>query len=103
MAFLSNHGYFDRIKHMLSLRKFFTRKIIISAFVAALAFFIFGLYWVNKLKIAHSSFENYYNFRGCVELLEKTDTYGTCKLSSGETIKLVKVENKWFLDGDLGW
>lgn len=53
------------------------------------------------LRKAHSSFENYYNFRGCVQLLEKTDTYGICKLSSGQTIKIVKYQNKWYLDGDL--
>ena len=85
----------------MNFRKFFTRKIIITTFVIALVFVIFGINWINKLNIAHSSFENYYNFRGCVELVEKTDTYGTCKLASGKIIKLVKFKEKWFLDGDL--
>jgi hypothetical protein len=87
----------------MNFKIFFTYKIIISGFIVAVVFFIFGFYWVNKLRIAHSSFENYYNFRGCTQLLEKTDTYGICRLTSGENIKLVKVNNKWFLDGDLGW
>ena len=53
------------------------------------------------LRKAHSSFENYYAFRGCSALLKKTDSYGLCKLSSGKVIKLVSVNNKWYLDGDL--
>ena len=61
----------------------------------------FGIYWLNILNVAHSSFENYYNFRGCVQLIEKTDTFGTCKISSGETIKMVRFQDKWYLDGDL--
>ncbi len=59
-----------------------------------------GFYWVHTLNVAHRSFENYYNFRGCSQLLEKTDTYGVCKTSSGKIITLVRVQNKWYLDGD---
>lgn len=67
-----------------------------------LTFFIaFFISQVISLKIAHSSFENYYNFRGCTELINKTDTYGFCKTQTGETIKLVKYQDRWFLDGDL--
>jgi hypothetical protein len=53
------------------------------------------------LRRAHSSFENYYAFRGCTQLLQKTSTYGVCKTDSGETIKLVLYKGKWYLDGDL--
>ncbi|MFZ1019792.1 MAG: hypothetical protein WAN61_02285 [Minisyncoccia bacterium] len=87
----------------MNLKKFFTRRNIVLVSIPILAFLIFCVYWINYLNIAHSSFENYYNFRGCVELLEKTDNYGICRLSSGQTIKLIKVNNKWFLDGDLGF
>lgn len=71
--------------------------------VAALIGIIFGIaiYWVHYLNVAHSSFENYYKFRGCAELVERTDSYATCKLSSGKVIKIVKYDNRWFLDGDL--
>ena len=76
--------------------------VLISAFFAGML--IFGAYWIYYLHVAHSSFENYYKFRGCVQLIEKTDTYATCKLASGTTIKLVIVNDKWFLDGDVsGW
>lgn len=64
-------------------------------------FFIFSVWWVFYLKKAHSTFENYYAFRGCVQLIERTDTYGICKLKGGEEIKIVKFNGKWFLDGDL--
>ncbi len=84
----------------MNLRKFYTPKNIVFISGIFLLLTIFGIYWINKLNIAHSSFENYYNFRGCTQLLEKTDTYGTCKLQSGEIIKLVKIQNKWYLDGD---
>ena len=47
------------------------------------------------------SFENYYKFRGCIELINKTEDYGFCKIGSGQIIKLVKYNNRWFLDGDL--
>jgi hypothetical protein len=53
------------------------------------------------LKKAHSTFENYYAFRGCTELIEQTNTYGVCQTKSGQTIKIVKFDNRWFLDGDL--
>lgn len=67
---------------------------------------IFLLFAVNQyfyLRKAHSTFENYYAFRGCVKLIQKTNTYGICKTSSGQTIKIVKFKDKWYLDGDLPW
>ena len=77
------------------------RPLLILASLAILIVVIFIIYQAHMLNVAHSSFENYYNFRGCVELIEKADTYGICKLSSGQTIKLVKFNSKWYLDGDL--
>ena len=50
---------------------------------------------------AHSSFENYYAFRGCSQLIKRTETYGICRTGQGQTIKIVKFGNKWYLDGDL--
>ena len=77
-------------------------KILIAIIILLLAIlFMIGVYWVVYLQVAHSTFENYYNFRGCVQLVERTDAYGTCKIASGETIKIVKFQGKWFLDGDL--
>lgn len=58
--------------------------------------------WLT-LRKAHSTFENYYAFRGCQELLTQTPTEGTCKLSDGSVIKIVKFQGKWYLDGDLPW
>ncbi len=50
---------------------------------------------------AHQTFENYYGFRGCTQLISRTADSGTCKTSSGQTVKIVKFNNKWYLDGDL--
>ena len=60
-----------------------------------------GIYWIITLRTAHSTFDNYYNFRGCEQLINKTNDYGFCKTYSGQTIKIVKYNNKWYLDGDL--
>ena len=83
--------------------KIFKNKLFLVAFfILVILSIIFVQKWYS-LRIAHSTFENYYAFRGCVSLVKKTSTYGICKLSSGEQIKIVKYNNKWYLDGDLPW
>jgi len=77
--------------------------IIILIALVILLVLAFGISQWLYLRKAHSTFENYYAFRGCVQLLEKTDDYGTCVTNSGQTIKIVKYQNKWYLDGDLPW
>jgi hypothetical protein len=57
-------------------------------------------YQVYATNLAHTTFERYYAFRGCVQLVDKTDTYGDCKLADGSTIKIVLINGKWYLDGD---
>lgn len=74
--------------------------IVLFAIIIILAF---GVSKYLALRKAHSTFEDYYVFRGCSQLLNKTDTYGTCETSSGQTIKIVKYDSKWYLDGDLPW
>jgi hypothetical protein len=81
--------------------KIFKSRIVIILLSVGLLAVAFGIFQVLYLKKAHSTFENYYAFRGCSELLTKTDDYGLCKISSGETIKIVKFQGKWYLDGDL--
>ena len=79
------------------------RKVLI-ALVIFLIFFViiagFIAVQINSLNLAHSTFENYYHFRGCERLLEKTDTYGICQTTSGEKIKIVLINGRWYLDGD---
>ncbi|HEX8923636.1 MAG TPA: hypothetical protein VF828_02790 [Patescibacteria group bacterium] len=72
---------------------------IILIFVIVI--FGLGVYQILYLKKAHSTFENYYAFRGCVQLVEKTQDYGICKTKTNQTIKIVKFDGRWFLDGDL--
>jgi hypothetical protein len=61
---------------------------------------IFFVFENHRLNVAHSTFENYYAFRGCSELVEKTDTSARCKLSDSSVITLVKINDKWYLEGD---
>lgn len=82
------------------------KKIIIFGIVAiilAVVVLILAVNYFLYLRKAHSTFDNYYVFRGCAQLLEKTDSYGTCQLASGQTITIVKFNNKWYLNGDLPW
>ncbi len=74
--------------------------LFITALIIILFLFI-GINQFFKVRKAHSTFENYYAFRGCVQLLKRTDNYGVCKTNSGRTIKIVKYQNKWYLDNDL--
>lgn len=75
--------------------------IIIAIFVVII--FTLGFNQWLILRKAHSTFDNYYAFRGCVRLIEKKDNYGICQTDSSQTIKIVKYQDKWYLDGDLPW
>jgi hypothetical protein len=66
--------------------------------IVAIGFLGHAIYTTNQ---AHTSFERYYAFRDCVQLVDKTDTYGDCRLSGGQIIKMVLFNGKWYLDGDL--
>lgn len=71
--------------------------------VILLIVLVVGIGQILYLRKAHSTFENYYTFRGCQKLIQKTDTYGTCRLMSGQVIKIILYDGKWYLDGDLPW
>ena len=60
-----------------------------------------GVDQIQSLQKAHSTFNNYYAFRGCTQLVAKTPTYGICKTGAGQTIKIVLYKGKWYLNGDL--
>jgi hypothetical protein len=77
-------------------KKYLKITIPVSILIAAA-----GICQYLYLQKAHSTFENYYAFRGCTELIQKTDDYGICKTKDGQTIKIVKYQGKWYLDSDL--
>jgi len=83
-------------KYLRNHKVLFT-SVILTMFVILIA----GIYGVLYFEKAHSTFENYYAFRGCRKLVQKTDTYAVCKLDTGQAIKIVKYQDKWYLDGDL--
>jgi hypothetical protein len=74
---------------------------ILGAIVIVLG--VLAVTQVLNVEKAHATYANYYAFRGCTQQLEKTDTYGYCTTSSGQTIKMVLYDGKWYLDGDLPW
>ena len=71
--------------------------IIILAIVAIASFAIDQYFVLQK---AHSTFDNYYAFRGCTELISTTTTSGVCKTGSGDTITIVLINGRWYLQGD---
>lgn len=90
-------GYTINLYELLHNRKKFLFFIILL--FALLGFFTFKQ--IKLLHEAHSTFNNYYAFRGCTKLLKRTDTYGICKTYQEQIIKIIKYNNKWYLDGDL--
>lgn len=72
-------------------------KIIMVVVSMAIIIVISQIIYLHK---AHSTFDNYYRFRGCVQLLNKTDTSAQCTLPSGQVITLEQINNKWYLQGD---
>lgn len=72
--------------------------MVIGVIVLVLAALAIGKFFV--LQKAHSTFDDYYAFRGCVQLLSMTDTSGICKTASGDTITIVLINGKWYLQGD---
>lgn len=71
--------------------------IIIAVVLAIGGFLAYQLYVTYQ---AHTTFERYYAFRGCVQLIDRTATYGDCKLADGSVIKIVLIQGKWYLNGD---
>ena len=68
--------------------------------VVIIVIVILGATQFFEVRKAHSSFDDYYAFRGCVQLLQKTDIYGICKTKSGAITEIVEINNKWYLKGD---
>jgi hypothetical protein len=71
--------------------------------LTAVILIVFSVSQFFMLRKAHSTFDNYYAFRGCTKLIDRTGTYGDCQLASGEIIKIVQFKDRWYLDGDLPW
>lgn len=84
---------------MTTSRKIWLTGLILVLVVVAIG--VFGIFQVRMLNKAHSTFENYYAFRGCEQLVSRTSTTGVCKTRSGETITIVLYKGKWYLQGDL--
>jgi len=65
------YNYLYRMK-----KKLLRHKLLLSVVgFLVVALIVFGIYQIRLLHKAHSTFDNYYSFRGCVKLLKKTPTY----------------------------
>lgn len=63
---------------------------------------VLALIWqFIELDQAHASFDNYYAYRGCTQLVDREPDYGICTTADGTSLKLVEWRGKWYLDGDL--
>ena len=80
---------------MFKNKTFWAIGIVIVAL--GVTFLGYQVYTTNK---AHTTFDRYYAFRGCTQLIDKTDTYGDCKTAGGQSIKIVLINGRWYLDGD---
>ena len=60
----------------------------------------FVVYSVLHTRDAHTTLEKYAAFRGCATLSDVTDDSARCALPSGDTITLVQINTKWYLEGD---
>jgi hypothetical protein len=81
------------------------KKLFIIFILIGIIFCGFILYQIITTYKAHETFAGYCEWRGLVVINQSTD-YGWCKDSvSGKEFKMVLVDNRWYLDGDLpnGW
>jgi hypothetical protein len=76
------------------------KSLTLSILAVLIIVVLFCAFWMHKLAVAHSTFDNYYAFRGCTQLIERTDAYGICKTTDGATIKIVAINGRWYLEGD---
>jgi hypothetical protein len=87
---------------MQNLKKMLKNKMLLAvATILVIVVFAVVVNQILVVKKAHSTFDNYYAFRGCVQLLSTTTDSGTCRTGSGQIIKIVEVGNRWYLNGDL--
>ena len=88
-------NYFDE-----TMKTKLNRNILIAILGAMVIVLALGINQIIFLQKAHSTFDNYYAFRGCTQLIQRADTYGICKIASGATITIVEINNKWYLQGN---
>lgn len=79
---------------------FKSRRVLLFIVAGVVLVGSFVAYQYQTLNTAHSTFENYYAFRGCQSLIDRADTYAHCRLVDGRVIKLVRIGGKWYLEGD---
>jgi hypothetical protein len=75
--------------------------IIAVCILIGILFWSFVFYNVITTYNAHKTFEGYCKWRG-LDVVNKSADYGYCKSEiSGKVFKIVLVNNRWYLDGDL--
>lgn len=81
-------------------RRFLIISLIFSILLVLSISVFFG-YEVATAYQAHATFEGYCKWRG-LEVLNQSNDYGYCKdVASNQEYKMVLVNGRWYLDGDL--
>ena len=77
------------------------KEAIVFIAMMGLVFLFFMAYQIITTYKAHETFSGYCKWRG-LEVVNKSADYGYCENNkSGEIFKMVLVDKRWYLDGDL--
>ena len=78
--------------------------LFVSLFFSIILFVLlisFTAYEISTTYNAHATFSGYCHWRG-LEVVNQSSDYGYCKdLNSGYVFKIVLVNGRWYLNGDL--
>jgi hypothetical protein len=81
-----------------------SKKILIGSLIFSILLIIFLgiiiIYQIITTYDAHATFEGYCQWRG-LKIVNESNNYGYCNNSLGQVYKMVLVNGRWYLDGDL--
>ncbi|MFZ1970748.1 MAG: hypothetical protein WAU65_01030 [Candidatus Nanoarchaeia archaeon] len=80
------------------------KKILIVSLIFSILLVLFlSIIMINQVITiydAHATFEGYCHWRS-LEIVNESNNYGYCNNSLGQVYKMVLVNRRWYLDGDL--
>lgn len=76
------------------------KKLFIASILISILCVSFVSYEFVTTYTSHSTFEGYCQWRG-LTVVNKSADFGYCQDENGNVFKMVLVNNRWYLDGDL--